>query len=85
MSDHPRAQPDPVDWFRVLWAARAVLADFELDDSAADVEDTAAEIELRQSLRLCAEWVGVPARFLELDPAHPDLPYTTTMPPEDTP
>ncbi len=68
--------PDPTDWFRVLWAARAVLADFELDDSAADVEDTAAEIELRRSLRTIAEYVGIPVRMLELDPAHPDLPYT---------
>lgn len=70
-----RPAPDATDWFRVLWAARAVLADFELDDSSADVEDTAAEIELRQSLRTCAAWVGFPARLLDLDPAHPDLPY----------
>lgn len=72
------AQPEPQDWFRVLWAARAVLADFELDDSSADVEDTAAEIELRHSLRTVAEYVGVPAKLLDLDPSHPDLPYTET-------
>ncbi len=74
--------PDPTDWFRVLWAASAVLADFELDDSAADVEDTAAEIELRHSLRTIAEYVGVPARMLDIDPAHPDLPYTDTHRPD---
>jgi hypothetical protein len=72
-------RPTPEDWFRVLWAARAVLADFELDDSAADVEDTAAEIELRESMRRVAEHVGVPVKMLELDPEHPDLPFNPNL------
>jgi hypothetical protein len=68
-------RPDPTDWFRVLWAARAVLADFELDDSSVDPEEMASEIELRESMRRVAEHVGVPVKLLELDPEHPDLPF----------
>jgi hypothetical protein len=72
-------RPTPEDWFRVLWAARAVLADFELDDSAVDVEETAAEIELRESIRVIAEYVGIPVPLLELDPEHPDLPFNPNL------
>lgn len=59
--------PDPADWFRVLWAARAVLFDFEQDGSDAPLDDLAAEIELRQSLIRCAEHIGVPRKLLEID------------------
>jgi hypothetical protein len=72
-------RPTPEDWFRVLWAARAVLADFEMDDSTVDVEETASEIELRESIRVIAEYVGIPAPMLELDPEHPDLPFNPNL------
>lgn len=75
MSVESRApRPEPEDWFRVLWAARAVLYDFELDSATAPLDDLAAEIELRQSLVRVAEHVGVPAKLLEItpDPEQPD-------------
>lgn len=68
MSDTLRIpDPEPRDWFCVLWAARAVLRDFEVEPG--DLDDLAEEIALRQSLERCCAAVGVPWRLLD-DLAH---------------
>lgn len=58
-------RPDPEDWFRVLFAARAVLHDFECD-APETFDELQSEVELRASLRRCAAHVGVPWKMLDV-------------------
>lgn len=57
MPKRPVALPSPDDWFRVLIAARAVLADFELDQ-AFTIDDVTDKQTLRDSLTRCAAASG---------------------------
>lgn len=64
MPKRPIALPTPDDWFRVLVAARAVLADFE-QDPAFTLDDVAEEVTLRDALTRCAANLGVPMALLD--------------------
>ena len=65
MSDRTIPRPEPLDWLRVLAAARSVVDG--LDARGTTLDDVAASIELRHSLRRCAAAVGVPMRLVDAD------------------